>query len=70
MRNILTLIFAVLCFVAIPTIAMAVSIWGATDRGPALSTYRIPVDTSSSSSPGYIEVQDIMDLINVTGFAA
>jgi hypothetical protein len=70
LRNILTLIFGVLCFVAIPTIAMAVSIWGATDRAPAVGTYRLPVDTSSSSSPGYIEVQDIVDLINVTGFAA
>lgn len=33
---------------------MSQSIWGSTDRGPVLGTYRIPVDTGSASTPGYI----------------
>ena len=45
------------CLFAVP--AMAVSIWNASDTQPAAGTDRIPVDTSSSSSPGYLEVQDI-----------
>ncbi len=32
------------------------TIWGSTDRGPATGTMRFPVDTSSSSTPGYITV--------------
>jgi hypothetical protein len=35
------------------------SIWGATDRAPVTGTMRIPVDTSSSSGPGYIEADDL-----------
>ena len=35
------------------------SIWGATDTAPAADTDRVPVDTSSGSSPGYLELQDI-----------
>lgn len=39
--------------------ANATSIWGSTDRGPALGAYRMPVDTGSSSSPGYISVTEL-----------
>lgn len=39
--------------------ASAVTIWGATDRTPVVGTERIPVDTSVSSTPGYLEVDDL-----------
>lgn len=35
------------------------SIWGATDRGPVVGTYRIPVDTGASSGPGYITATEL-----------
>lgn len=40
--------------------AASQSIWGSTDRGPVVSTYRIPVDTSISSTPGYISIAEII----------
>lgn len=39
------------------------SIWGATDRGPVVGTYRIPVDTSSSSTPGYVTATELQTFI-------
>ena len=38
---------------------MSQSIWGSADRGPVVGTYRIPVDTGSSSSPGYITATEL-----------
>lgn len=35
------------------------SIWGATDRGPAVGTMRFPVDINSSSGPGYLTVTEV-----------
>lgn len=56
-----------LCFLVLAVssgIALAVTIWNATDRSPAVGTERIPVDTSGSSSPGYLEVGDIRDFVD------
>lgn len=57
------LIFALLMVVAMPS-AWAVSIWGATDRSPATATMRFPVDTSSSSGPGYLDMLDVSTYVN------
>ncbi len=35
------------------------TIWGSTDRGPAVGTMRFPVDTGSSSGPGYLSVSEV-----------
>lgn len=35
------------------------TIWGGTDRGPAVGTYRIAADINSTSGPGYLSVSEI-----------
>lgn len=51
----------ILALTLYPSAAFAVSqtIWSATDRGPATGTMRFPVDTSSSSGPGYLTPAEI-----------
>ena len=53
------LILTILIFPFLLSAAYADSIWGAANGTPATATMRIPVDTSSSSSPTYIDVADI-----------
>lgn len=67
MRNKLQLVLTVIFICLFSAAAYAVSIWGASDRAPATGTMRLPVDTTSSSSPGYLEVQDIVDLTYASG---
>ena len=47
-----------------PAAAYATTIWGASDTAPAAGTDRLPVDTGASSSPGYLEVDDLESYIN------
>lgn len=44
---------------------MSQSIWGATDRGPAAGTMRLPVDTGASSTPGYLTVTEMASFVVV-----
>lgn len=55
-------LFLILTLLLFPVAAYAASqsIWGSTDRGPVVSTYRLPVDTSISSGPGYISIAEII----------
>lgn len=62
MKHLLKVFIASLVLFSVTAYA-ATSIWNATDRGPAQSTYRIPVDTSSSSGPGYVDIADISTYI-------
>jgi hypothetical protein len=57
----------ILCLLSLPV--HAVTIWGATNRAPATGTMRFPVDTSSSSSPGYLNITAVNAYIwaNPTG---
>lgn len=55
MIKILTFLTA-LVLLALPAQAAEQTIWGATDRVGTATEMRLPVDTSASSSPGYISM--------------
>lgn len=40
------------------------AIWSATAKGQAKPTFRVPVDSSSTSTAGYVGVSDIVDIVN------
>lgn len=63
MKKIL-LLLAIFAFPA-ATYAASQSIWGSTDRGPVVSTYRLPVDTSISSGPGYISIAEVITYLGL-----
>jgi len=49
----------ILALALLASAANGVTIWGSTSRAPAGGTERIPVDTSSSSTPGHLTVANI-----------
>ncbi len=53
-------------FTPLAAYAASQSIWGSTDRGPVQGTYRIPVDTSSSSGPGYITPTELDTFLGIS----
>lgn len=67
MKNRILSIIIGLLMVSSGAYAASQSIWGSTDRGPVVGTYRIPVDTSSSSSPGQISVTELQTFFNTLG---
>src|SRR5665213_2473943 len=74
MKNIRSLLafLAVFTMLSAPTQA-ATAIWAATSRAPAADTMRLPVDTSSSSGPGYLAVSDLktyIETLNLGNFSA
>ncbi len=40
------------------------SIWGSTDRGPAVGTMRFSVDINSSSTPGYLTITEMAAFVS------